>query len=183
MVKINGKAEHTKGRNVESFKSGGDFLGAGEFTVIVKEVETENASSKNYITLVFENAEGKQYKHNVFLPPFKFDWQEERYVELLTRIGINLDTENGDLSFDTDQLINKPTTIVLKRKWNDDHEKLFVEFSYNKVWNKGDEVVNKPQPMTDEEKAMMNGGGSQAEENPYSNGQGPVDIEDDDLPF
>lgn len=57
-----------------------------------------------------------------------------------------------DLTFDTDQLINKIGTIVLKNKFNEEQGKYFVRLSYVKVWNKDDEVVNKPEPKTDEMK-------------------------------
>lgn len=198
MVQINGKAQYTQGKELDSFMSGGDFLTPGEYTVKVKDIETDKIQKNNYITIVFVNNEGKEYKHNQFLPPFNHDFQEERYIELLARLGINLNTQAGDLSFNTDALINKACTIVLKRKWNDDHEKYFTELSYNKTWKKDDTVINTPHPMTEEEKAKAgyggnNGGGGQgygqAETNPFENagaGQGPTgsaDINDDDLPF
>lgn len=186
MVKINGTAQHTKGKELDSFKTGGDFLSPGEYTVKVTDVETDKLSQNNYITIVFENGEGKEFRHNQFIPPFDQDWQEKQYIELLARLGIGLDTESGDLSFNTEDLINKPCNIVLKRKWNDDNQRFYTRLSYNKIWNKGDEVKNAPTPMTPEEQQMMNSGNgspAQAEENPFENADGPADVEDDDLPF
>ena len=71
-----------------------------------------------------------------------------------------------DLSFNTDELINKAGTIVLKHKLNEDQGKYFVRLSFVKVWNKGDEVVNKPVPKTDDmkrEEQQTSGQGQQKE--------------------
>ena len=148
-MKITGRTQYTQETNQEAFMKGGDFLGAGEFTVKVKDIEF-NDKDNRYFTIVFENNEGKQYKHNQFVPPFKFDFQEEQYIQLLSRLGIKLNLP--DMTFDTNQLINKMGTIVLKHKFNEEQGKYFVRLSYVKVWNKGDEIVNKPEPKTDEMK-------------------------------
>lgn len=187
-MKITGQATHIKDTNQEAFLKGGDFLGAGEFTVKVKDVEF-NDKENRYFTVVFENSEGKQYKHNQFVPPFQQDFQEKQYVEFLTRLGIKLNLP--DLSFNTDDLINKMGTIVLKHKLNEDQGKYFVRLSFVKVWNKGDEVVNKPVPKTDDmkrEEQQANGQGQQKESlsdqsNPFANANGPIDIDDSMLPF
>ncbi|MDK8290182.1 MAG: single-stranded DNA-binding protein, partial [Staphylococcus lugdunensis] len=148
-MKITGKATHIKETNQEAFLKGGDFLGAGEFTVKVKAIEANDREGR-YFTIVFENNEGKEFKHNQFVPPFQQDYQEKQYIELLSRLGIQLNLP--DLTFDTDQLINKVGTIVLKNKFNKEQGKYFVRLSYVKVWKKGDEVVNKPEPKTEEMK-------------------------------
>lgn len=187
-MKINGQAQHIKETNQESFLKGGDFLGAGEFTVKVKDVEF-NDKENRYFTVVFENGEGKQYKHNQFVPPFQQDFQEKQYVEFLSRLGIKLNLP--DLTFNTDDLINKFGTIVLKNKFNEDQGKYFVRLSFVKVWNKGDEVVNKPEPKTDEmkrEEQQAKGQSGQKgslsdESNPFANANGPIDIDDSMLPF
>lgn len=186
-MKITGQANHIKDTNQEKFLKGGDFLGAGEFTAKVKEVQF-NDKENRYFTIVFENNEGKQFSHNQFVPPFREDFQEKQYIELLTRLGIKLNLP--DLSFDTDQLINKYTTIVLKNKFNEDQGKYFVRLSFLKVWNKGDEVVNKPEPKTDAMKQKEQAANGQqpkqslsSQENPFANANGPIDISDDDLPF
>ncbi|MEN3090747.1 MAG: single-stranded DNA-binding protein [Staphylococcus pseudoxylosus] len=185
---IKGQAQHIKETNQETFLKGGDFLGAGEFTVKVKDVEFNDSQSR-YFTVVFENSEGKQYKHNQFVPPFQQDFQEKQYVEFLSRLGIKLNLP--DLTFNTDDLINKMGTIVLKHKLNEEQGKYFVRLSFVKVWNKGDEVVNKPVPKTDEmkrEEQLANGQLQQKdslsdEDNPFTNANAPIDISDDDLPF
>ncbi|MDU0452308.1 single-stranded DNA-binding protein [Staphylococcus chromogenes] len=184
-MKITGHAKHTKETNQETFLKGGDFLGAGEFTVKVKDIEVNDAEGR-YFTIVFENNEGKQFKHNQFVPPFDHDFQERQYIELLTRLGIKLNLP--DLTFDTDQLINKAGTIVLKNKFNEDQGKYFVRLSFIKAWKKGDEVVNKPEPKTDEMKQKeKQANGTQIpmsqQPNPFANASGPIDINDDDLPF
>ncbi len=51
-MKINGQATHIKETNQDSFLKGGDFLGAGEFTVKVKDVEF-NDKENRYFTVVF----------------------------------------------------------------------------------------------------------------------------------
>lgn len=184
-MKITGRTQYTQETNQEAFMKGGDFLGAGEFTVKVKDVEF-NDKENRYFTIVFENNEGKQYKHNQFVPPFKFDFQEEQYIQLLSRLGIKLNLP--DMTFDTNQLINKMGTIVLKNKFNEDQAKYFVRLSYVKVWNKGDEIVNKPEPKTDEMKQKEKQSNGQQtpmsqQSNPFANANGPIDISDDDLPF
>ena len=187
-MKINGQAQHIKDTNQEAFLKGGDFLGAGEFTVKVKDVEF-NDKENRYFTVVFENGEGKQYKHNQFVPPFQQDFQEKQYVEFLSRLGIKLNLP--DLTFDTNDLVNKFGTIVLKNKFNEDQGKYFVRLSYVKVWDKGDEVVNKPTPKTDQMKREEQQGSVQRQQkeslsdqsNPFANASGPIDINDDDLPF
>lgn len=184
-MKITGQAQHTKETNQEAFMKGGDFLGAGEFTVKVKDVEFNDKEGR-YFTIVFENNEGKQYKHNQFVPPFQQDFQERQYIELLSRLGIQLNLP--DLTFDTDRLINKMGTIVLKNKFNEDQGKYFVRLSFVKVWNKGDEIVNKPEPKTDEMKQReQQSNGQQTpmtkQDNPFANANGPIDISNDDLPF
>ena len=93
-----------------------------------------------------------------------------------------------DLTFDTDRLINKMGTIVLKNKFNEDQGKYFVRLSFVKVWNKGDEIVNKPEPKTDEMKQReQQANGQQTpmtkQDNPFANANGPIDISNDDLPF
>ncbi|HDK8607307.1 TPA: single-stranded DNA-binding protein, partial [Staphylococcus aureus] len=105
---------------------------------------------------------------------------------LLSRLGIKLNLP--DLTFDTDQLINKIGTIVLKNKFNEEQGKYFVRLSYVKVWNKDDEVVNKPEPKTDEMKQReQQANGKQTpmsqQSNPFANANGPIEINDDDLPF
>lgn len=184
-MKITGQAQYTKETNQEAFMKSGDFLGAGEFTVKVKDVEF-NDKENRYFTIVFENNEGKQYKHNQFVPPFKFDFQEEQYIQLLSRLGIKLNLP--DMTFDTNQLINKMGTIVLKNKFNEDQGKYFVRLSYVKVWNKGDEIVNKPEPKTEEMKQREQQANGQKpsltdQSNPFANANGPIDISNDDLPF
>ncbi|HDG3583749.1 TPA: single-stranded DNA-binding protein, partial [Staphylococcus aureus] len=64
--------------------------------------------------------------------------------------------------------------------------KYFVRLSYVKVWNKDDEVVNKPEPKTDEMKQIeqqVNGKQTpmSQQSNPFVNA--PIEINDDDLPF
>lgn len=181
-MKITGQATHTKETNQEKFMGGGDFLGAGEFTVKVVDVEF-NDKEKRYFTIVLENEESKQLKHNVFVPPFNQDWQEKQYIQLLSRLGIKLNLP--DLTFDTNDLKNKVATAVIKRKWNEDEGKFFTRLSYFKTWEKGDELVNKPEPLTDDEKAKLNGNSQPANNsgNPFANANGPIDISDDDLPF
>lgn len=185
-MKINGQATHIKETNQDSFLKGGDFLGAGEFTVKVKDVEF-NDKENRYFTVVFENGEGKQYKHNQFVPPFQQEFQEKQYVEFLSRLGIELNLP--DLTFDTNDLVNQFCTVVLKNKFNEDQGKYFVRLSFIKVWNKGDEVVNKSTPKTDEMKREEQQGQNQQkgslsdESNPFANANGPIDISDDDLPF
>ncbi|WP_180537662.1 single-stranded DNA-binding protein [Staphylococcus haemolyticus] len=184
-MKITGRTQHTQETNQEAFLKGGEFLGAGQFTVKVKDVEFNDKEGR-YFTIVFENNEGKQYKHNQFVPPFQQDYQERQYIELLSRLGINLNLP--DLTFDTDQLINKMGTIVLKNKFNEDQGKYFVRLSYVKVWNKGDEIVNKPEPKTDDMKQREQQANGQKpsltdQSNPFANANGPIDIDDDDLAF
>lgn len=181
-MKITGQATHTKETNQEKFMGGGNFLGAGEFTVKVVDVEF-NDKENRYFTIVLENEENKQLKHNVFIPPFNQDWQEKQYIQLLSRLGIKLDLP--DLTFDTNDLKNKAATAVIKRKWNDDEGKFFTRLSYFKTWEKGDEVVNKPEPLTEDEKAKLNGNSqpTNKDSNPFANANGPIDISDDDLPF
>ncbi|HFV7717723.1 TPA: single-stranded DNA-binding protein [Staphylococcus aureus] len=184
-MKITGRTQYIQETNQEAFMKGGDFLGAGEFTVKVVKVEF-NDEENRYFTIVFENNEGKQYKHNQFVPPFQQDYQEKQYIELLSRLGIKLNLP--DLTFDTDQLINKIGTIVLKNKFDEKQGKYFVRFSYVKVWNKDDEVVNKPEPKTDEMKQReQQANGKQTpmsqQSNPFANANGPIDISSEDLPF
>ncbi|HBG3134618.1 TPA: single-stranded DNA-binding protein [Staphylococcus aureus] len=184
-MKITGRTRYIQETNQEAFMKGGDFLGAGEFTVKVANVEFNDRENR-YFTIVFENNEGKQYKHNQFVPPFQQDYQEKQYIELLSRLGIKLNLP--DLTFDTDQLINKIGTIVLKNKFNEEQGKYFVRLSYVKVWNKDDEVVNKPEPKTDEMKQKeQQANGKQTpmsqQSNPFANANGPIEINDDDLPF
>lgn len=184
-MKITGRTQHTQETNQDAFLKGGEFLGAGQFTVKVKDVEFNDKEGR-YFTIVFENNEGKQYKHNQFVPPFQQDYQERQYIELLSRLGINLNLP--DLTFDTDQLINKMGTIVLKNKFNEDQGKYFVRLSYVKVWNKGDEIVNKPEPKTNEMRQKeQQANGQQTpmskQDNPFGNANGPIDIDDSTLPF
>ncbi|UFA57191.1 single-stranded DNA-binding protein [Staphylococcus aureus] len=184
-MKITGRTQYIQETNQEAFMKGGDFLGAGQFTVKVIDVEF-NDKENRYFTIVFENNEGKQYKHNQFVPPFQQDYQEKQYIELLSRLGIKLNLP--DLTFNTDQLINKIGTIVLKNKFDEKQGKYFVRLSYVKVWNKDDEVVNKPEPKTDEMKQReQQANGKQTpmsqQSNPFANANGPIDINDDDLPF
>lgn len=187
-MKIQGRANHITDTNQEKFLKGGDFLGAGEFTVKVKEIQF-NDNQNRYFTIVFENNEGKQFSHNQFVPPFEQDFQEKQYIELLTRLGIKLNLP--DLTFDTDELVNKFGTIVLKNKFNEDQGKYFVRLSFVKVWNKGDEIVNKPEPKTDEMKrkeqlASVNNQPEQkqplsSQDNPFAND--PLGYNDSDLAF
>ena len=184
-MKITGRTQYIQETNQEAFMKGGDFLGAGEFTAKVANVEFNDRENR-YFTIVFENNEGKQYKHNQFVPPFQQDYQEKQYIELLSRLEIKLNLP--DLTFDTDQLINKIGTIVLKNKFNEEQGKYFVRLSYVKVWNKDDEVVNKPEPKTDEMKqkeqqANWKQTPMSQQSNPFANANGPIEINDDDLPF
>lgn len=191
-MKITGTTQHIKDTNQERFLKGGDYLIAGEYTVKVKDIEF-NDKENRYFTIVFENDEGKQYKHNQFVPPFNFDFQEKQYIELLTRLGIKLNLP--DLTFDTDQLKNKMANLVLNWKFNEDQGKHFARYSFLKIWNKGDEVVNKPTPKTDEQINKENNGATPKNNdfssttvptgnnnNPFNNANGPIDISDD-LPF
>ncbi|MFR6533962.1 MAG: single-stranded DNA-binding protein [Staphylococcus simulans] len=187
-MKIQGRANHITDTNQEKFLKGGDFLGAGEFTVKVKEIQF-NDNQNRYFTIVFENNEGKQFSHNQFVPPFEQDFQEKQYIELLTRLGIKLNLP--DLTFDTDELVNKFGTIVLKNKFNEDQGKYFVRLSFVKVWNKGDEIVNKSEPKMDEmkRKEQLASGNNQPEQkqplsnqdNPFAND--PLGYNDSDLAF
>lgn len=149
-MKIAGRATHITETNQEAFLKGGEFLGAGEFTVKVKEIQF-NDKENRYFTIVFENNEGKQFNHNQFVPPFREDFQEKQYIELLSRLGIKLNLP--DLTFDSDQLINKVCNIVVKWKFRENLGKYMPQLSYIKVWNKGDDVINKSTPKTDEQKA------------------------------
>ena len=58
-MKITGQAQHIKETNQEAFLKGGDFLGAGEFTVKVKDIESNDAQGR-YFTIVFENNEANK---------------------------------------------------------------------------------------------------------------------------
>ncbi|MBS3644264.1 single-stranded DNA-binding protein, partial [Staphylococcus aureus] len=74
-MKITGQAQFTKETNQEKFYNGSAGFQAGEFTVKVKNIEFNDRENR-YFTIVFENDEGKQYKHNQFVPPYKYDFQE-----------------------------------------------------------------------------------------------------------
>src|SRR5699024_5807920 len=126
-MKITGQATHTKETNQEKFMGGGNFLGAGEFTVKVVDVEF-NDKENRFFTIGHENKENKQHKHNVFVPPYNQDLQEKQYIQLLRKLGIKLDLP--DLTFDTNDIINKAATPVIKRKWNDDEVKVLTRLSY-----------------------------------------------------
>ncbi|GBX75901.1 hypothetical protein M6C068_1719 [Staphylococcus aureus] len=65
-MKIRGRALYIQETNQEAFMKGGEFLGAGEFTVKVANVEFNDRENR-YFTIIFENNEGKQYKHNQFV--------------------------------------------------------------------------------------------------------------------
>ncbi|PCF48988.1 single-stranded DNA-binding protein [Staphylococcus delphini] len=186
-MKITGRANHITETNQEVFMKGGDFLGAGEFTVKVKEIQF-NDKENRYFTIVFENNEGKQFNHNQFVPPFQEDFQEKQYIELLSRLGIKLNLP--DLTFDTDQLINKFCNIVVKWKFRENLGRYMTQLSYIKVWNKGDEVVNKATPKTDEQRAeeTQNNSNNQQQtpmsqqSNPFA-GSDPLGYDDQDLAF
>lgn len=65
-----------------------------------------------------------------------------------------------------------------------------TQLSYIKVWNKGDEVVNKPTPKTDEQRAeeTQNDSNNQQQtpmsqqSNPFA-GNDPLGYDDQDLAF
>ncbi len=66
-MKITGRTQYIQETNQEAFMKGGDFLGAGEFTVKVANVEFNDRENR-YFTIVFENNEGKQYKTQQISP-------------------------------------------------------------------------------------------------------------------
>ncbi|NHA37397.1 single-stranded DNA-binding protein [Staphylococcus schleiferi] len=185
-MKITGRANHITETNQEAFMKGGEFLGAGEFTVKVKEIQF-NDKENRYFTIIFENNEGKQFNHNQFVPPFQEDFQEKQYIELLSRLGIKLNLP--DLTFDTDQLINKFCNIVVKWKFRENLGRYMAQLSYIKVWNKGDEVVNKPTPKTDEQRAEETQNNSNQQQTPMSQqsnsfaGSDSLGYDDQDLTF
>ncbi|HEI4275693.1 TPA: single-stranded DNA-binding protein, partial [Staphylococcus aureus] len=121
--KITGQAQFTKETNQEKFYNGSAGFQAGEFTVKVKNIEFNDRENR-YFTIVFENDEGKQYKHNQFVPPYKYDFQEKQLIELVTRLGIKLNLPS--LDFDTNDLIGKFCHLVLKWKFNEDEGKYFT---------------------------------------------------------
>ncbi|HDG6616657.1 TPA: single-stranded DNA-binding protein, partial [Staphylococcus aureus] len=53
-MKITGRTQYIQETNQEAFMKGGDFLGAGEFTVKVANVEFNDRENR-YFTIVFEN--------------------------------------------------------------------------------------------------------------------------------
>ncbi|ATH60408.1 single-stranded DNA-binding protein [Staphylococcus nepalensis] len=184
-MKITGQTQFTKETNQEKFYNGTTGFQAGEFTVKVKKIELNDRENR-YFTIVFENDEGKQYKHNQFVPPYKYDFQEKQLIELLTRLGIKLNLPS--LDFDTEELVNKFCHLVLKWKFNENEGKYFTDFSYIKPYKQGDEIVNKPIPKDEKMKSEENGTNNQkeslnSESNPFANANGPIDISDDDLPF
>ncbi|MEB7507147.1 single-stranded DNA-binding protein [Staphylococcus xylosus] len=184
-MKITGQTQYIKETNQDKFLNGSTGLPAGEFTVRVKNIEY-NDKENRYFTIVFGNDEGKQYKHNQFVPPYKHDFQEKQLIELVTRLGVNLNLPS--LEFDTNDLINQPCHLVLKWKFNENEGKYFSDFSYIKPYKNGDGVINKPIPKDEKMKAEENGGSRPKtslndEDNPFANANGPIDISDDDLPF
>ncbi len=126
IMKIAGQNQYIQETNQEAFMKGGDFLGAGEFTAKVANVEF-NDKRKQILHNYFENNEGKQYKHNQFVPPFQQDYQKNNISSYFSRFRIKLNLP--DLTFDTDQLINKIGTIVLKNKFNEEQGKYFCKTS------------------------------------------------------
>lgn len=184
-MKITGQAQHIKETNQEKFYSGATGFQAGEFTVKVKNIEYKDQENR-YFTIIFENDEGKQYKHNQFVPPYKYDFQEKQLIELVTRLGIKLNLPS--LDFDTNELIGKPCHLVLKWKFNKDEGKYFTDFSFIKPYKNGDGVINKPIPKTDKQKQEESNGTQRQtpmsqQDDPFANANGPIDISDDDLPF
>lgn len=132
-MKITGQAQFTKETNQEKFYNGSAGFQAGEFTVKVKNIEFNDRENR-YFTIVFENDEGKQYKHNQFVPPYKYDFQEKQLIELVTRLGIKLNLPS--LDFDTNDLIGKFCHLVLKWKFNEDEGKYFTDFSFIKPYKR-----------------------------------------------
>lgn len=53
-MKIRGRALYIQETNQEAFMKGGEFLGAGEFTVKVANVEFNDRENR-YFTIIFEN--------------------------------------------------------------------------------------------------------------------------------
>lgn len=183
-MKITGQAQFTKETNQEKFYNGSAGFQAGEFTVKVKNIEFNDRENR-YFTIVFENDEGKQYKHNQFVPPYKYDFQEKQLIELVTRLGIKLNLPSFD--FDTNDLIGKFCHLVLKWKFNEDEGKYFTDFSFIKPYKKGDDVVNKPIPKTDKQKAEENNEAQQQtsmsqQSNPFES-SGQFGYDDQDLAF
>ncbi len=169
--------------NQEAFMKGGTFR---SWRIYSKSCKCRNLTTEKTDTsrLFLKTTKVNNTKHNQFVPPFQQDYQEKQYIELLSRLGIKLNLP--DLTFDTDQLINKIGTIVFKNKFNEEQGKYFVRLSYVKVWNKDDEVVNKPEPKTDEMKQKeQQANGKQTpmsqQSNPFANANGPIEINDDDF--
>ncbi len=98
-MKITGQAQ-SKETNQEKFYNGSAGFQAGEFTVKVKNIEFNDRENR-YFTIVFENDEGKQYKHNQFVPPYKYDFQEKQLM--VSGLGIKLNLPS--LDFDTNDLL------------------------------------------------------------------------------
>ncbi len=178
-MKISGQAQYIKETNQEKFYNGTTGFQAGEFTVKVKNIEFNDRENR-YFTIVFENDEGKQYKHNQFVPPYKYDFQEKQLIELLTRLGIKLNLPS--LDFDTNELIGKPCHLVLKWKFNKDEGKYFTDFSFIKPYKNGEGIINKPIPKTEKQKAEEKNNSQQtsmtSQDNPFGNND-PLGYEDD----
>ncbi|MGW7932156.1 single-stranded DNA-binding protein [Staphylococcus xylosus] len=183
-MKISGQAQYIKETNQEKFYSATTGFQAGEYTVRVKKIEF-NDQENRYFTIIFENDEGKRYKHNQFIPPYKYDFQEKQLIELVTRLGVKLNLPS--LDFDTNQLLEKPCHLVLKWKFNEDEGKYFTDFSFIKPYENGDGIINKPIPKTDKQKAEENKGVQQQtpmsqQDDPFS-GNDPLGYNEDDLAF
>ena len=78
-------------------------------------------------------------------------------------------------------------TIVLKINSTKNKADILSDYLC-KTWNKGDEIVNKPEPKTDEMKQReQQASGQQTpmsqQSNPFGNANGPIDISSEDLPF
>ncbi|MTV23735.1 DUF669 domain-containing protein [Staphylococcus delphini] len=175
--------------NLQGAQELGNYIQPGSYSVKIKGFE--NKESKNghpQIAISFTHKEEGEFTHYANGDTSN-DFAKNWLYTFLKAVGIQ--DNNGQFSFTDKDIIGKPINIELERKYNEYTDKWntvlkrFWKFEGTPVYEKIGIKENEKNDSDNKGQAQTGNvsNGTATSDNPFANANGPIDIQDEDLPF
>ncbi|MBA8761744.1 DUF669 domain-containing protein [Staphylococcus coagulans] len=175
--------------NLQGAQELGNYIQPGSYSVKIKGFE--NKESKNghpQIAISFTHKEEGEFTHYANGDTSN-DFAKNWLYTFLKAVG--LQDNNGQFSFTDKDIIGKPINIELERKYNEYTDKWntvlkrFWKFEGTPVYEKIGIKENEKNDSDNKGQAQTGNvsNGTVTSDNPFANANGPIDIQDEDLPF
>ncbi|GEQ04534.1 DUF669 domain-containing protein [Staphylococcus gallinarum] len=167
--------------NLQGAQEIGNYMQPGQYSVKIKNFEAkESKNGHPQIAITFSHKEEGEFTHfangdtsNDFAKNWLFTFLK----------AVDVQGNNGQFSFTERDVIGKPINIELKREYNDYTEKWNTVLK--RFWKFEGTAVFEKYEIKEEQKNnnTSTSSNNSNSDNPFANANGPIDIDESDLPF